>query len=169
MILINVHLLAILPLLLFSVATAVRYSFFSSTQDKIQDEYVKTRLRDDFLFSFVIEAIVLATINGIILAELSSDFGAGTGFLLAGVFLGIILLSLLRNGYEELSEYFFAILGLLFLYEFIYFLSAGSYADIFGFTMLGWQIAVTWYFGFIGACVGIFLFIVWLRTRNGES
>ncbi len=168
MILINVHLLAILPILLFTVATAVRYSFFSSTQEKIQDEFVKTRLREDFMFSFVIEAIVLATINGLILAELSNDFGAGTGFLLAGVFLGIIILSLLRNGYDDLSEYFLAVLGLLFLYEFIYFLSAGTFADIFGFTMIGWQIAVTWYFGFIGACVGIFLFIVWLRTRSEE-
>ncbi len=166
MIIINIHLLAILPLLLFSIATAVRYSFFSSTRDKIHDEYVIAKLREDFLFSFVIETIILATINGIIMAELSGDFGAGTGFLLAGIFLGILILSLLRNGYEDLSEYFIAILGLLFLYEFVYFLSAGSYANVLGFTMVGWQIAVAWYFGFIGVCIGAFILIVWMRSRQ---
>lgn len=166
MIMINLHLLAILPLVLFTVATAVRYSFFSSTSEKVQDEFVKTRLREDFLFSFVIEAIVLAAINGIIMAELSSNFGAGIGFLMAGIFLGIFILTLLRNGYSDLSEYFMAILGLLFLYEFVYFVFAGSYARIFGVTLIGWQIAVIWYFGFIGTCVGAFIFYLWINSRG---
>lgn len=166
MIMINLHLLAILPLILFTVATAVRFSFFTSTQQNIQDEFVKTRLKDDFLFSFVIEATVLGAINGIILAMLSSNFGAGIGFLIAGLFLGIFILTLLRNGYSDFAEYFLAIIGLLFLYEFVYFLFAGSYARVFGSILIGWQIAVIWYFGFIGACIGLFIFYIWFTSRG---
>lgn len=169
MIYINVHLLAILPLLLFTVATAVRYSFHNSTLEKVTDEFVKSRLNEDFLFSYIMETTVLASLNGIILAELSGSFGGGIAFLMSGLFLGLTTMTLFKNGYNDLSEYLMAVMGLLFLYEFIYFLAAGTYARIFGMILIGWQIAVIWYFGFIGACIGLFVFYLWFTNRGAQA
>lgn len=169
MIFLNVHLLAILPLLLFAVATAVRYTFYNNTRESTQDEYIRKRLKDDFLYSFIMECTVLATINGIIMAELSQNFGAGIAFLMGGLLLGLISLTLARNGHEDLTEYLLALLGMVFLYEFVYFITADSYARVLGATLIGWQLAVIWYFGFIAACVGLFIFYVWFTSRGEES
>ncbi len=169
MILLNVHLLAILPMLLFAVATAVRFTFYTNTRDGIQDEYVRKRLKDDFMYEFIIESTVLATINGIILSELSQNFGAGIAFLMFGLLLGLVTMTLARNGHEDLTEYLLAILGLLFLYEFVYFITADTYARVLGATLIGWQLAVIWYFGFIAACVGAFIFYLWFTSRGEES
>lgn len=169
MIYLNVHLLAILPLLLFTVATAVRYSFYSSTREKIEDEFIRAKMKEDFRFSYIIETTVLASINGIILAELSNSFMGGIAFLMSGLFLGLTTLTLARNGYEEISEYLLVIMGLLFLYEFVYFLTAGTYATIFGGILIGWQLAVIWYFGFIAVCVGLFIFYLWFTNQGEDS
>lgn len=169
MILLNVHLLAILPLLLFAVATAVRYTFYKNTSESVQDEYVKKRLKEDFINAFIIESTVLATINGIILTELSQNFGAGISFLMGGLLLGLATLTFARNGHEDLTEYLLAIMGMLFLYEFVYFITADTYARVLGATLIGWQLAVIWYFGFIAACVGLFIFYLWFTSRNEEA
>lgn len=166
MIFLNVHLLAILPLLLFAVATAVRYTFFNNTRNSVQDEYVRGRLKEDFMNSFIIEVTVLASINGIIMSELSQNFGAGIGFLMGGLLLGLVTLTISRNGNDDLTEYLLAVLGLLFLYEFIYFITADTYARVLGTVLIGWQLAVIWYFGFIAVCVGLFIFYVWFVSQN---
>lgn len=166
MILIDYHLLAILPLLLFSIGIAIRYV---SLRKNTGEGEVSESERWQFMYTTLLESIAVAAINGIILAELSGNFAAGTVFILFGVLLGIGILSLMMNGYEDLSEYLMAVMGLLFFYEFIYFLAAGTYARVFGALIIGWQIAVIWYFGIIGAAVGIFIFIVFLRMRSSQE
>lgn len=170
MITVNYHLLAILPTLLFVVGVAIRFVSQQNMVGQEDNETVREKLKEQFLYSFNLEAIFLATINGIILGELSGSFSAGTGFLLFGMLLGIMIMSLLKNGYEDLSEYLLAIMALLFLYEFIYFLTAGTYARVLGGILIGWQIAVSWFFGLIGTACAVFFLIVFLRMRNsGEE
>lgn len=169
MILINYHLLAILPTLLFSIGIAIR---FISWQNRISAENSGTIaeiLKEQVLFTTILESIALAAINGIILAELSGNFAAGTAFMLFGIFVGLAIISLLRNGYEDLSEYLIALMGLLFFYEFIYFLSAGTVYRAFGGYLIGWQIAVIWFFGIIAIAVGAFAFIVFMRMRSSRD
>ncbi len=168
MIFINYHLLAILPLILFTVGVAVHFTSQNSIARSL-DEDSRARLNEQFLFVFNMESIVLAVINGIILGELSGSFSAGMAFLIAGLGLGIFTMSLLRSGYEEFAEYVIAITVLLFFYEFIYFLSAGTYFRFFGSIIIGWQIAVIWFFGIIGAGIGGLILLLILRSRTEEE
>ena len=58
---------------------------------------------------------------------------------------------------------------MVFFYEFIYFLAAGSYFIIFGSVIIGWQIAVMWYFGIIGVAIaGFVLYILLMKRLNPE-
>lgn len=169
MILINYHLLAILPLILFTVGVTVHFTSQNSLAGSL-DEESRVKLNEQFLFVFNMESIVLAVINGIILGELSGSFAAGMAFLIAGLGLGICTMSLLRSGYDDLAEYIIAITVMLFFYEFIYFLAAGTYFRIFGSIIIGWQIAVIWYFGIIAAAIGGFILFLFLRSRlEGEE
>ncbi len=168
MILINYHLLAIFPLILFMVGTTVHFTSQKSLAGSL-DEESKAKLDDQFMFVFNLETILLAVINGIILGELSGSFAAGMGFLIAGLGLGIFTMSLLRSGYNDLAEYIMAITMMVFFYEFIYFLAAGSYFIIFGSIIIGWQIAVIWYFGIIGVAIaGFVLYIMLMKRLNPD-
>lgn len=169
MILVNYHLLAILPTVLFSLGAAIRFISLQKTMETEASDALSERMKEQFLFAFIMEATVLAAVNGIILAQLSGNFAAGTVFILFGLFLGIMIMSLLRNGYQDLSEYLIALMGLLFFYEFIYFLVAGTYFRLFGSIMIGWQIAVAWFLGIIGASVALFIVIVMLRMRASSE
>lgn len=166
MILINYHLLAILPTLLFSIGVAIRFITLQGQSGQHDSGISPEIMKEQMLFTFLLESIALAAINGTILAELSGNFAAGTMFTVSGIFLGLIIITLQRNGYMDLSEYLLAIMVLLFFYEFIYFLSAGTYYRAFGGILIGWQIAVIWFFGILGSAVGAFAFIVFLRMRS---
>lgn len=166
MIIVNYHLMAILPTLLFSIGIAIRFISWQNRSSDGATEVMSAVLKEQVLFTLILESIALATINGIIVAELSGNFAAGTGFMLFGLFLGLVIISLLRNGYEDLSEYLIALMALLFFYEFIYFLSAGTYYRAFGGFIIGWQIAVIWFFGILAVAAGLFIVIVFLRMRD---
>lgn len=169
MILINYHLLAILPSILFTVGAVVHYTSQNSIAGDL-DEESRERISEQFLFVYNTESIILAVINGIILGELSGSFAAGMGFLIAGLGLGIFNMSLLRSGYGDAAEYVMAVMALLFFYEFIYFLSAGNYFLVFGSAIIGWQIAVIWFFGIIGAAIAVFiLYLILMRRLNPED
>ena len=169
MILINYHLLAIFPLILFTVGTSVHFTSQKSLAGSL-DEELREKLNDQFLFVFNLESILLAVINGIILGELSGSFAAGMGFLIAGLGLGIFTMSLLRSGYNDLAEYIIAITIMLFFYEFIYFLAAGTYYSIFGSIIIGWQIAVIWYFSIIGAAIaGLIFYTILMKMMNPDD
>lgn len=169
MILINYHLLAILPMILFTVGVAVHYTSQNSIARDL-DDASRAMLNEQFLFVFNMESIVLAVINGIIMGELSGSFATGMSFLIGGLGLGIFTMSLIRSGYNDLAEYIIAILVMLFFYEFIYFLAAGTYFIFFGSIILGWQIAVIWYFGIIAAAIaGLVLYVLLMRKLNPEE
>ena len=169
MILINYHLLAILPTILFTLGVTVHFISQNSVAVTL-DEESKTKLDEQFLFVFNLESIVMAVINGIIMGEMSGSYGTGMGFLLGGLGLGIFTMSLLRSGYDDAAEYLMFILMMLFFYEFIYFLAAGTYFIIFGSVILGWQIAVIWYFGIITAVIaGFILYLFIMRKLNPDE
>ena len=169
MILINYHLLAILPTILFTLGVTVHFISQNSVAKSL-DEESKIKLDEQFLFVFNLESIVMAVINGIIMGEMSGSYGTGMGFLLGGLGLGIFTMSLLRSGYDDAAEYLMFILMMLFFYEFIYFLAAGTYFIMFGSVILGWQIAVIWYFGIIASTIaGLILYIFINRKLSPDN
>lgn len=165
MILIDYHLLAILPTLLFTLGVVVRYLSQSNLENLNLGEEDREKVREQYYFDLNMESIVLSVINGLILGMLSGSFSAGVAYLLFGVILGIMVTSLQRNGKEDLAEYIMVVAALLFFYEFIYFLVAGTYFILFGAVIIGWQIATIWFFGIIGGAIGGFILFLILRAR----
>lgn len=163
---VDYNLLAILPDFLIALAVGLQFLSERNLEKDVDDEDIRERIRGNFQFTFSLETVALATVNGIIYGELSGSFSSGTGFLIFGVFLGISSTSLLRNDHGDLAEYSMATLGLLFLYEFIYFLSAGTTFNMLGWRMAGWQIALVWFLGIIGASVAALFIYAFLAGRE---
>lgn len=163
------NLLAILPDILFLVAAAVQYLSSQNISSMEGAEGIRESIREQSLFTISLEATALAAINGVIYGSLSGSFAAGAALIVLGTFLGIISTSLLKNGYQDLSEYIMVSLALLFLYEFLYFLAAGSVASVFGAHLQGWVTALIWFFGLIGGAILSLFLYSFLMNRGSEE
>lgn len=156
--LLNLHLLAILPTLLFIVGNINRYLWVNRSSQNAEDQKYAEQAKNSFLKSLQIELMALSVINGIIVAMLSMSFLAGMAFLVTGVFLAIISENL-RSGSQTWYEYLTGIQALLIFYEFIYFLAADKYFRIFGHVIFGSEIALIWFFGILLSLTAVWILI----------
>ena len=160
--LLNFHLLAILPTLLFVVGNINRYLWVIRVSGNAEDQKYAEQAKNSFLKSLQIELMALSVINGIIVAMLSMSFLAGMAILVTGVFLAIISENL-RSGNQTWYEYLMGIQALLIFYEFIYFLSADKYFRIFGHVIFGSEIALIWFVGILTS-----LTVIWILIPSRE-
>lgn len=156
--LLNFHLLALFPTLLFLVGNLNRYLWVKKATGGAEDVRYEEQAMESFLKSLQIELMVLAVINGIIVAMLSTSFISGMGILVAGVFLALISENL-RSGKQPAYGYFMGVQALLLFYEFLYFIFADKYSIIFGHIIFGSEIALIWFVGIILALTAVWIII----------
>lgn len=137
---VNDHVLAALPTLLFVILFSTRFIVHRNNLQYFFDDSVKFQIDENFLLMLSVEILALSIINGIIIMAISYNILASVPFFIIGFALPASAISMLSTHRTKEASIVLASTGLMFLFEFMYFLVFGMTSRIFGAALNDWEI-----------------------------